>query len=281
MKLGKYILSTILLLMSSVPGYGSSIIVVRNDNEIVIGTDSKTVSTARGDLSDAQSALSCKIIRANNVFIAFAGIAGIVPNNQRAIPQEFDLTEIMNKAALGEGSIMDKADTLAKAVESVLLRMSEWAKKKMPVLFEKMFLGRQSLQVVIAGMENGSTTMVVMAFESRISPFGELEINIESRPCPGIACPAGLVYLFMGKHEAIDRYLPGDPEIWKDDPVDLVRKLLDIETTAERQTVGPPIDILRITKEGSEWIQKKEMCGDYSRPYKTSDQYWPIVSPDR
>jgi len=281
MKLVKYILPAILLLMSSVAGYGSSIIVVRNDNEVVIGTDSKTVITSRGDMSDAQSALSCKIIRADNVFIAFAGIAGIVPHDQRAIPREFDLAEIMNKAALREGSIMDKADTLAKAVESVLLRMSEWAKKKMPVLFEKMFLGRQSLQVLIAGIENGSPTIVVMAFEPRISPSGEMEINIESRPCPGIACPGGLVYLFLGKHEAIDRYLLGDPEIWKDDPVDVVRKLLNIETTAERQTVGPPIDILRITKEGSEWIQKKEMCGDYSRPYKTSDQYWPIVSPDR
>jgi hypothetical protein len=66
----------------------------------------------------------------------------------------------------------------------------------------------------------------------------------------------------MGKHEAIDRYLPQDPDMWKNDPVDVVRKLIEIEVTSEHETVGPPIDILRITKEGSEWIQKKDMCAD-------------------
>jgi hypothetical protein len=262
---GKYILLTFLLVMSYLPAYGSSIIVARNDNEIIIGTDSKRVRTATEDLSDARSELICKIVRADNIFITSAGIVGIDSYNQRrGIPREFDLTEVMKKAALSEGSIMDKADTLAKSLSGDLLRISEWVKKKMPALFKQMSFGKQLLHVVMAGLENGTPTFIVMAFELSISPSGEQKINVEFHPCPGIACPSNFVYIFMGKHEAIDRYLPQDPDIWKNNPVDVVRKLIEIEMTSEHETIGPPIDILRITKEGSEWIQKKDMCADFN-----------------
>lgn len=156
----KYILLLPLLVISYMPAYGSSIIVVRNDNEVVIGTDSKRLRETEGNLSNAQSELVCKIVRADNIFIASAGIAGILPYGRGKIPAEFDLTEIMNKAALIEGSIMDKADSLSKAVDGALLRISEWAKKKMPSFFDKMFIGKQVLQVVMAGSEKGSPYLV-------------------------------------------------------------------------------------------------------------------------
>ena len=276
----KFIMMVLFLVISYAPSYGSSIIAVRNDNEVVIGTDSKRLTAAKEDLSDAQPELACKIVRADNVFVASAGIVGILPSNHGEIPAEFDLAKIMNDAALSEGSIMDKADNLAKAVEDSLLRMSEWAKKKMRPLFEGLFIGKQLLQVVMAGMENGSPAIIVMAFELSTSPSGELRANVESRACPGIACPTGFVYIFMGKHEAIDKYLPLDPEIWKSDPVEVVQKLMEIEVTSERETVGPPIDILRITKDGPEWIQEKEMCEDLSQSNRTSDHYVPIISPE-
>lgn len=270
-----------LLLISYVPAYGSSIIVVRNDNEVVIGTDSKRLRETKENLSDARSELVCKIVRADNIFIASAGIAGILPYGRGEIPSEFDLTEIMNKAALIEGSIMDKAGSLSKAVDGALLRISGWAKKKMPAFFEKMFIGKQLLQVVMAGLEKGAPTIITLAFEPRLSPSGELRIDVEAHPCPGIGCPGGSVSILMGRHEAIDRYLPLDPGIWKNDPVEVVRKLMEIEVTSESETVGAPIDIVRITKEGSEWVQEKDMCKDRLQSDKIPDYSWPFVSPDK
>ena len=261
--MGKYILLALLLVMSYVPAYGSSIIVARNDNEIIIGADSKRVKAATEDLRDARAELICKIVRADNIFIASAGIAGIVSYNQRGgMPPEFDLTEVMKKAALSKGSIMDRADTLAKEVSVTLLSISEWVKRKGPALFNHMSIGKQLLQVVMAGLEDGTPIFIVMAFEPSISLSGELKINVEFRPCPGIGCPTNFVYIFMGKHDAIDRYLTQDPDMWKNNPVDVVRRLIEIEMTSEYETVGPSIDILRITKEGAEWIQRKDMCAD-------------------
>jgi hypothetical protein len=118
----KYIsLVLFLVIISYAPAYSSSIIVVRNDNEVIIGTDSKQLMTTKDDLSDAESELVCKIIRADNVFIASAGIAGILPHKHGKIPAEFDLMEIMNDAALGEGNIMAKANNVTRAVDGALL----------------------------------------------------------------------------------------------------------------------------------------------------------------
>jgi len=239
--------------------------VLRNRNEIVIGTDSKRLLVAKEDLSDAQSELACKIVQADNIFVASAGVEGIVSYKQRGQAQvATDLTEIMKKAALGEGSFADKADALSKAARDALLRIGEWSKNKMPDFYEKMFRGRELLQVVMAGLENETPAIIVMAFESSISPSGELNINVESRPCPGTACPSGFVYILLGEHNDIDRYLPTDPELLKKDPVDVIRKLIEVEVTSEPLTVGPPVDILRITKGGAEWIQEKNTCVDPS-----------------
>jgi hypothetical protein len=281
-RIAKYLLPLLLLSISRVPALASSIVVMRNIDEIVIGTDSKRISAPGEDLRYVRSDLVCKVVRADNIFIASAGIAGIIPDGAHGeIPPEFDLTRTMNKASQGESTMQDKADSVTKAAEGVLMKISDWAKEKKPALFNQMFIGKQLLQVVMAGMEDQSPTIIVMAFKPVISPSGELKINVEYHSCPGIACPGGSVYILMGKHEAIDRYLPQAPGIWKNDPVEIVRKLVEIEVAADHEAVGPPIDILRINKDGSEWIQRKEMCGEQSQPGMIQDNYRPFGPPDK
>lgn len=257
---GRYILSAFLVLILTFEAHGSSIVVMRNDSEIIIGTDSKRQRASRDDLSDAVPESVCKIVKADNVFIASAGIVGIGLDGRRDKISEFDLNEIMSKAALGTARIYDKAEATAEAVERALFRIYGWMKDKRHDLFERMFLGRQSLQVVIAGFDGTTPVLFVMAFEPGVSASGELKINRESRPCPGAACPDGYVYIFMGKHDAIDKHLTKNPGIWANSPVAVVRELIEVEAVYEPEAVGPPIDILRITKDGFEWIQEKEIC---------------------
>ena len=276
----RYLLPLLLVVLSALPAYGSSLIVMRNNAEMVIGTDSKRLRTAREDLNDARSELACKIIRADNIFITTAGLTGIAfRKGHRDIPTEFDLTEIIRTTALGEGSLPEKADVLAKTIDNALLKMYAWMKDRMPALFRQTMLGKEAAQVLMAGTEHETPVFVVMTFQPSLSPSGELEIQISSRPCPGTACPSGSVYLFMGRHEAIDRYLHTNPDIWTNDPVDVVRELLETEVASDPESVGPPLDILRITKEGSEWIQEKDMCEDHSRSHSSPHSYSPGVSP--
>ena len=52
----------------------------------------------------------------------------------------------------------------------------------------------------------------------------------------------------------------GKDDFWKIGYAEGIRKLITIEIEADPNTVGPPIDILRIGESGAEWIQRKPEC---------------------
>jgi hypothetical protein len=64
----------------------------------------------------------------------------------------------------------------------------------------------------------------------------------------------------LGQNEAIKRFEKTNPNLLKDGPVKAVRTLISIEIADKPNDVGPPIDVLHITKRGAEWIQKKPEC---------------------
>jgi hypothetical protein len=41
-----------------------------------------------------------------------------------------------------------------------------------------------------------------------------------------------------------------------------VRRLIEIEIAARGEYVGPPIDIVRISRNGAQWIQRKTECAE-------------------
>ena len=55
------------------------------------------------------------------------------------------------------------------------------------------------------------------------------------------------------------------PEFWRVGIVEGIRSLIELEIAAEPAHTGGPIDILRITKDGAEWIQRKQECPDIDK----------------
>ncbi|MGO9612847.1 MAG: hypothetical protein ACLPX5_07425, partial [Dissulfurispiraceae bacterium] len=80
--------------------------------------------------------------------------------------------------------------------------------------------------------------------------------------CPG-DCQGSFVTIFLGQTEAIRTYLQKHEHfLYSTDSVTAVRNLVELEISKEPSFVGPPIDILRLTKDGAEWLQKKSLCTD-------------------
>ena len=65
---------------------------------------------------------------------------------------------------------------------------------------------------------------------------------------------------FLGETEAIDGLPEETPGFWKEGLVNGVRRLVETEIVARSEYDGPPIDILRLDKNGAQWIQKKPEC---------------------
>jgi hypothetical protein len=103
---------------------------------------------------------------------------------------------------------------------------------------------------------------MVRTFKLIISPSGSLSFEIGRFACPG-DCQASFVTIFEGQTEAIRKYLQENEYfLYYTDPTTVVRNLVELEVSKDPSFVGPPIDILRLTRGGAEWIQRKSLCTD-------------------
>ena len=45
-------------------------------------------------------------------------------------------------------------------------------------------------------------------------------------------------------------------------PVEAIRRVIEAAIKANPSDVGPPIDIVRLSQQGVEWLERKPLCQD-------------------
>ncbi len=242
--------------------FATSIVAVRNSDEIVIGADSKTTLTLVQ--SGGQTSLTkCKIVQAGDLFFASAGSAGIGPAGLPGnISPEFDLKETIAAELRGDGTMKEKVDRLEKVLVADLTRIAEKVKQDNPSFFLQKFVNAPVHTVIVGGTDKGELVLMVRTFSLISSPFRPLSFVVGRFTCPG-DCRGPFVTIFEGRTEEIKEYLQ-QHELFLHyaDPVTAVRDLVGIEVEKDPSSVGPPIDILRLTRKGAEWVQRKPLCPD-------------------
>ncbi len=243
--------------------FATSIVAVRDDDEIVIGADSRTTMVPGSGGGVAGSITKCKIVQAGNLFFATAGSAGIGPAESPGdVYSEFDLRKIIAGALRGNSRIGDKVKDLETALVESLARIAENARQEDTAFFLKRFVMHPAQTIIVGGLDNGELVLMARTFRLVISPSGALSFEIGRFDCPG-DCQEPLTTIFEGRTEAIREYLEQHKLfLYYADPVTAVRDLVGMEISADPFSVGPPIDILRLTKRGAEWIQRKPLCPD-------------------
>jgi hypothetical protein len=58
----------------------------------------------------------------------------------------------------------------------------------------------------------------------------------------------------------MDDFRSKNPALLQNDPVAFVRSMISTDIAANNHRSGPPVDILRIDKNGPKWIEKKPNC---------------------
>jgi hypothetical protein len=254
----------VILFLASSGAFATSIVAVKDSDVIVIGADSKTTLTSAGSsVGEAGSIAKCKIVQAGNLFFASAGYAGIsragFPGN---VDPEFDLKAIIARELQGEGSIADKMGNLEKVLVVNLTQIAEKAKKDNAAFFLSRFVRHPVYTIIVGGLDNGELVLMVRTFRLVISPSGALSFGIGRFSCPG-DCQESATTIFEGRTGAIRNYLEHHKLfLYFADPVTAVRDLVGLEISEDPSFVGPPIDILRLTRRGVEWIQRKPLCPD-------------------
>lgn len=253
----------IIMSLLSSTAFATSIVAVRNNDEIVIGADSKTTLISAFSVEDPKGISKCKIVQTGNIFFASAGSVGIgpagVPGN---IEPALDMREIVAKGLEGEGRIADKVDGLEKILVASLSQIAEKARQENAVFFMERFAKYPIHSVIVVGLDNEELVLLVRTFTLIISPSGSLSFDIGRFACPG-DCPESFIIIFAGQTGAIRQYLQKNMYFRSHtDFTTAVRDLVELEISKEPSFVGAPVDILRLTKQGAEWIQRKSLCPD-------------------
>ncbi|HKP38490.1 MAG TPA: hypothetical protein VJT71_16645 [Pyrinomonadaceae bacterium] len=235
----------------------TSIVVYRDTQQLVIGADSRRgeKEIRLGTVVSDRAVTITKIQRIEGVAVAIAG------------SYTFEPREIAIQSFKGHSSIFEKASAFQEALRQPLQDMIENFVK--PLLLNGQITihpERPILQVIVAGFERGTPSYVVFEFytvqsglfmPNLIAPTLTLRENVFR--CPG-DCNKDRSYYAIGRSEAINVTSPiiNDLRFWEAfGPSDGVRALISIEINAAPEEVGPPIDIVRMTKDIWCWAEPK------------------------
>ena len=108
-----------------------------------------------------------------------------------------------------------------------------------------------------------TTSEIVFVRSFRALQYNPGQISVAVIPDDCLAdCKGQVAIRFLGESEAIDGLPEEMPDSWKAGLSDGVRGLIETEIAARGEYVGSPIDIVRISPNGAQWIQRKTECAE-------------------
>ena len=240
----------IVILVFTRPVYGTTIIALRDANQIIVGADSLVGNTAKKS--------DCKIRQVGSYFIAFAGY----PFINTPTPERFDIIDIFRQSIQGnQGTLKDKMLIFEPSIEAKLRTILELTRGARKELFNTLYMQRDKivLSVIVAGVEK--KIPIFSTIEYQIVSSLDEPVRLKATPLdftyafPPNNPPDGILY---GNHLEIEKIIKEEGIPKNIDPITTVLQWINLEIKANPDRVGPPIDILRITPQGAEWIQQKK-----------------------
>jgi hypothetical protein len=233
---------------------GTTIVVVRTPSEAVIGADSKFVAKKEDQAYDGTV---CKIIQVEQlVFFSAAGLIGATDDTYNVWKTAIDSCQ-RNRIT------SDILDDFEKAVQPPLVgALNDVSEKGITPVLDSM----TALETVFVSLENDIPQYHVTHFQVRVSDEKGISLIPKRLSCPS-SCPDGIGLSALGRRSNITAYLGEHGHAIKLPSVnkaELVNQLiqLEIEHATEGQVDGP-IVILRLSRNGPEWLQNGNVCPDF------------------
>jgi len=252
------ILFTILLLhlVWSTDGYGTSIVAIRSPEAVAIAADSRL--TVKYGTGHEITGNECKIFQSGRIFFSCSGF-------YKDPARSFDVISIAsNLLRLGGpfGTLSDKAAAaIVNGLQTELLKI----KSDDPALYEKYFGDKTAtvLKILFAAFEDGTPNVAVYDIRRVVTHSGEVSFGYERKSCPGDCNINDTVAYFMTDMRPILEYLKNE-KLTIMSPEEMARFLVEMVIRAHTPNTGPPIDVLRIDKNGAQWIEHKMECPEIS-----------------
>jgi hypothetical protein len=200
--------------------------------------------------ADGRETSVCKIYQIGTIFLGVGGL-------DHDPVTKFSVSEIVFTATRNVRGFRNKMTFAARAIRPKLLIEARNMLAARPNEFEH--AEANGVKIMLIGFEKGTPFVVGQQFTISVTSKHTVQVT-PGKPisCPGADCPTGVYVLHLGAAEVIEQYSAAHPAF--SSSADLARNLVQLEIDAHAPGVGGPIDVLRVSASGPQWIQQKPGC---------------------
>jgi hypothetical protein len=112
-----------------------------------------------------------------------------------------------------------------------------------------------------------------VSFKASQDPAGNISVSTSRLTCPG-DCPSGVLAFYLGNWRLIGHYTSEHAQHLTMAPAAAARFLVQLVIDARVPGVGPPIDVLVISKSGMSWQALKEECRGVASGFQGSAPFY-------
>jgi hypothetical protein len=235
----------------------TTIVAIRTPETLAIAAD--TAGTFKGGGKPNNERPVSKIFQNGSTLFA---VAGLSKDSSRG----YDPAKIIDDCLKNSQSVKSAVTNVERILSKALSEMLSRLQIDEPTLFRDATEGDTAgTTILLAAFENGQPVAIGVRFVGKLDGAGKIIIVITRFACPG-DCPDGEYTFFLGQRKAIERYVAKHGKDFAMSPEEGARFMVQLEIDAKTPGVGPPIDIVRLNKNGIRWISEQARKEEFPKP---------------
>ena len=231
--------------LSATTVHATTLAIIRTESEVVFAADSRMT------LHGTRPQQACKIGRRNDVVFA---TAGLVESSDGVLDTHRIIAEVLTR----DVSWTEHVETIEGRLQEPLLRTLRRMQREVPDQFGEQVRRGFALHVSLAAFRQGHAALEMLEFFVELAPDRSLRLRVNRVSCPRDCSPTTSVF-GVGETEAMMRQVNG-LQRYPADLGALARDLVDLQIRESPAFVGPPVDVIRVSRTGVEWMARKSSC---------------------
>ena len=237
------ILVTVCFLPAS--AFATTVIAIRTADFVIIATDSKATY-----LGQSGPPTVCKIYNSGQLYFA---VAGLDQDSRRG----FSVKNIIAQSLVSSATFDQQVARVENAVSQSLMTELNRMQREDPGIYAfTMHSSREAVSIVLVQYQDGVPRLAARGFARVANPAPAIQVDRVT--CPG-DCSDGRELVSLGEKAAVEKFMRDNAGEDFDLPA-LATKLIQLEIDSAPGTVGPPINEVRLDKDGVTWLSNGAGC---------------------
>jgi hypothetical protein len=232
----------------------TTLVAVRDADQVVLAADSKIIYRTQPEKSQT----FCKIRTCGDGFIAIAGLPefNFKDHHFLLLPVLANVCREQVEPQAKVRMLEDAATTWFGEVLGYTFKITT------PAEYETFLKKDAVISFILIGKKNATPYLYARAISYQShSGLAATAMTVSKADYDGPLRPKQTDYAFVGHHHHIDEYVKRHPDPWSTlGLAEGAKFLVNYMAVEEPSAVGLPVDLVRVTKDGPQWIQRKPEC---------------------